>query len=60
MSAAAPLRLVDDDGVDHRTARLERDLASAKRMLQVAYEEMKVKDDTIKKSSSTRSSSSGS
>jgi hypothetical protein len=49
MSAAAPLRLVDDDGVDHRTARLERDLASAKRMLQVAYEEMKVKDDTIKK-----------
>jgi hypothetical protein len=47
--SAAPLRLVDDEGVDHRTARLERDLASAKRMLQVAYEEMKVKDDTIKK-----------
>ena len=43
------LRLVDDDGVPHEVERLRRDLASAKRMLQVSFEEMKIKDDTIKK-----------
>jgi len=43
------LRLVTEDGTSHEVERLRRDLASAKRMLQVSFEEMKVKDDTIKK-----------
>jgi hypothetical protein len=35
-----PLRIVTDDGVPHELERLRRDLAGAKRMLQMAHEEL--------------------
>jgi hypothetical protein len=41
--------LFNEDGESHELTRLRREVASLKRMLQVSFDEMKVKDDTIKK-----------
>jgi hypothetical protein len=47
--SAAELRLVTDDGVPHELERLRREVASLKRMLQQAFEDAAIKDETIKK-----------